>query len=122
MGVDEVLKLVVEKLKEFLLALENLGGEALAWFDNIFPPETRASKISHWIHVALPYLITAVVLTALVCCCRCCCGGGRVRTMKAPGGGGKGKMMKAPGRDYKMPRRDFESNPKGYFSDLRGCQ
>ncbi|CAI9096421.1 OLC1v1032568C1 [Oldenlandia corymbosa var. corymbosa] len=30
-----------------------------------------------------------------------------------------GKMMKAPGRDYMMPRRTFEANPKAYFRDLR---
>ncbi|KAL6566430.1 hypothetical protein OROGR_002045 [Orobanche gracilis] len=30
------------------------------------------------------------------------------------------KMMKAPGRDYFMPRNDFEKNPSDYFRDLRG--
>ena len=29
------------------------------------------------------------------------------------------KMMKAPGRDYKIPRDDFEKDPKTYFSNLR---
>ncbi|KAL3621561.1 hypothetical protein CASFOL_036473 [Castilleja foliolosa] len=108
MGVNEVMKFVLEKLKEFLHAVENLSGEALAWFDNIFPPETRASKISHWIHVASPYLITAAVLTALVCCCHCCCCGGR-----------RARTMKAPGRNRRMRRDVFESDPKGYFRNLR---
>lgn len=30
------------------------------------------------------------------------------------------KMMKAPGRDYLMPRKDFEENPSEYFRRLRG--
>ncbi|KAL6577747.1 hypothetical protein OROMI_010075 [Orobanche minor] len=30
------------------------------------------------------------------------------------------KMMKAPGRDYFMPKNDFEKNPSDYFRDLRG--
>ncbi|XAR65304.1 hypothetical protein NMG60_11009384, partial [Bertholletia excelsa] len=29
------------------------------------------------------------------------------------------KMMKAPGRDYYMPRGDFEEDPASYFRDLR---
>ncbi|XAR65305.1 hypothetical protein NMG60_11009386, partial [Bertholletia excelsa] len=29
------------------------------------------------------------------------------------------KMMKAPGRDYYMPRDDFEEDPVSYFHDLR---
>ncbi|KAL6545280.1 hypothetical protein OROGR_009154 [Orobanche gracilis] len=113
MGVGEVMKCVVEKLKEFLQALENSGGEVLAWFDKVFPPETRGDKIHHWIHVAVPYLIVAVVLTAVVCFCRCCCGCCRGR------GGGKVKMMKAPGRSCRIRRDVFESDPKGYFWNLR---
>jgi len=30
-----------------------------------------------------------------------------------------GKTMKAPGRDYRIPRADFERDPKSYFKDLR---
>ncbi|KAL2546606.1 Uncharacterized protein Fot_15839 [Forsythia ovata] len=32
----------------------------------------------------------------------------------------KKKMMKAPGRNYKMPRDEFEENPRDYFRGLRG--
>ncbi|XP_011020616.1 PREDICTED: uncharacterized protein LOC105122928 [Populus euphratica] len=28
-----------------------------------------------------------------------------------------GKTMKAPGRDYRIPRADFERDPKGYFKN-----
>lgn len=115
MGMEEVMKFVVEKLKEALLSVENFGAEALAWFDNIFPPETRGDKISHWFHVALPFLIAAVVLTVVVCFCRCCyrccCRGG--------GGGGRMRTMKAPGRNVRMSRNVFESDPRGYFENLR---
>ncbi|KAH6798679.1 hypothetical protein C2S51_035163 [Perilla frutescens var. frutescens] len=113
MGVEEVMKLVVEKLKEALLAVENWGAEALGWFDDVFPPETRGDTVSHWFHVALPWIIAAVVLTVVIClcrcCCKCCCGGG----------GGRVRMMKAPGRNCRMPRSAFESNPRGYFRNLR---
>ncbi|PIN11048.1 hypothetical protein CDL12_16357 [Handroanthus impetiginosus] len=109
MRFDEVIRSVREKLKEALLAMENWGAEALAWFDGVFPPETRGEKIKQWFHVAQPYLIAAVVLTMVVYFCRCC--GGR--------GGGGVKMMKAPGRNRRMPRRDFEIDPKGYFQKLR---
>ncbi|KAK9276489.1 hypothetical protein L1049_006023 [Liquidambar formosana] len=29
------------------------------------------------------------------------------------------KTMKAPGRDYRMPRKDFERDPAKYFRELR---
>ncbi|PIN16097.1 hypothetical protein CDL12_11253 [Handroanthus impetiginosus] len=113
MGFDEVMKSVVEKLKEALLAVENWGADALAWFDGVFPPDTRGEKIKHWFHVALPYLIAAVVLMVVVlfcdCCCRCCCGRGS----------GRAKMMKAPGRNTRMRRSVFEADPRGYFQNLR---
>ncbi|KAI3467213.1 hypothetical protein Pfo_023876, partial [Paulownia fortunei] len=95
-----------DKINHWLLALENLGGEALAWFDKIFPPETRGDKINHWFHVALPYLIAALVLMLVGRCC-----GGR--------GGGRGKTMKAPGRNIRIPRQTFADDPKGYFRNLR---
>ncbi|KAK4410424.1 hypothetical protein Sango_0115400 [Sesamum angolense] len=113
MGVEELMMMVVEKLKAALLALENLGSEALAWVDRVFPPETRGDKIHHCLHVALPYLIAAVVLAVVVCFCRCCCGCCQGRS------GGRVRMMKAPGRDCRMPRHVFESDPKGYFNNLR---
>ncbi|KAK1306943.1 hypothetical protein QJS10_CPA10g01773 [Acorus calamus] len=36
------------------------------------------------------------------------------------GKGMKGKTMKAPGRCYRIPRRSFEENPRGYFRNLHG--
>ncbi|KAL6573540.1 hypothetical protein OROHE_001999 [Orobanche hederae] len=109
------MKFVVEKLKESLLAFETLGEGALAWFDRIFPLETRGDKISHWNHVALPYLIAAVVLTTVVCCCSCCCGyyRGRVR------GGRKLKRMNASGRNYRTRGDMFERDPRGYLRNVR---
>ncbi|CAA0825562.1 Unknown protein [Striga hermonthica] len=88
-----------------MLTAKNTGGEAMAWFDEVFPPETRVEKICQWIQVAKPYLIAAVVLWLV---------------FRLFSGGGGGKTMKAPGRNYRMRRSTFESNPKGYFSDLRG--
>ncbi|KAL5723272.1 hypothetical protein ACHQM5_006689 [Ranunculus cassubicifolius] len=42
------------------------------------------------------------------------------KTFGGGGGSGGGKMMKAPGRDYRMPRANFENNPRSYFRGLRG--
>ncbi|KAK9266770.1 hypothetical protein L1049_005672 [Liquidambar formosana] len=33
--------------------------------------------------------------------------------------GSEEKTMKAPGRNHRMPRKDFESDPAKYFRDLR---
>ncbi|PIN11051.1 hypothetical protein CDL12_16360 [Handroanthus impetiginosus] len=110
MRFDEVMKSVGEKLKEALLAVGNWGAEALAWFDGVFPPDRRCEMIKHWFHVAQPCLTAAVVLTMVVWLCGCC---------RLHGGGGRVKMMKAPGRNLRMPRRDFEINPRGYFQRLR---
>lgn len=112
---DNIINTLKEKLQELLLALENFGNYLLNSFDKLFPPETREDKIRHWLHVATPYLIVAVIVVTVFflcrCCCPCCCCGGRRSSIK---------MMKAPGRDYRMPRHKFESNPRGYFRDLRG--
>ncbi|KAL1551161.1 hypothetical protein AAHA92_19039 [Salvia divinorum] len=95
MGLEEVVKFVMEKLKEALPPVENFGGEAIAWFDGVF-------------QAALPWIIAAVALTVLFCLCRCCCGGGR-----------RERMMRAPGRNITMRRSDFETNPQEYFRNLR---
>ncbi|KAK2983889.1 hypothetical protein RJ640_008048 [Escallonia rubra] len=112
METDNWMNYVLDKLKGFLLVLQNFGRSVLDWFDKVFPPDTRGDQLRHWLHVGAPFLIAAVVLiTCIWCCkrlCRCCCGRGRV-----------GKMMKAPGRNLRMPRNVFESNPRSYFSNLR---
>ncbi|KAL6529284.1 hypothetical protein OROGR_014907 [Orobanche gracilis] len=109
------MKFVAEKLKECLLAFETLGEGPLAWFDRIFPPETRGDKISHWNHVALPYLITAVVLTTVICFCRCCCGYYRGRGS----GGRRLRRMNDSGRNYRSRRDKFERDPRGYLRNIR---
>ncbi|CAI9756147.1 unnamed protein product [Fraxinus pennsylvanica] len=114
MGVNEVMNFIVGKLKEFLLAMENFGGEVVDWFDKVFPPETRGDKIHHWLHVAIPFLIMAVALILFIWICRCCC-----RWCCSGRGSGGGKMMKAPGRNFRMQRSVFENDPKGYFWNLR---
>ncbi|CAI9756148.1 unnamed protein product [Fraxinus pennsylvanica] len=115
MGVNEVMNFTVEKSKELRLAMENFGGEVVDWFDKVFPPETRGDKIHHWLHVATSFLIMAVASILFICifryCCRCCMGRGFGRVCV--------KMMKAPGRNFRMPRSVFESDPKGYFCNLR---
>ncbi|KAG8366484.1 hypothetical protein BUALT_Bualt17G0084800 [Buddleja alternifolia] len=138
----EMMKFVVEKLKQALLAVENFGGEAMAWFgnvfpqallavenfggeamawfDKVFPPETRGEKINHWFHVALPFLIAAAVLTVVFyfCryCCRCCCGS------FSHGGFLLLPMLQSVlpwimGEDDESPRE--EHHPRGYFQNLR---
>ncbi|KAL3511017.1 hypothetical protein ACH5RR_030418 [Cinchona calisaya] len=108
-------------------------------------------QLQHWIHIIAPFVVMGFVLLALfwccgrcilcgckiillplfwccklciLCCCKiislalfwckrcilCCC------KIKAA------KMMKAPGRDFRMPRHVFETNPKGYFRDLRATK
>lgn len=107
MGIEEVKNYAIEKLKELVLLLNNFSGQFLSWFDKVFPPDTRKGKINHWFHVALPFLIVTIFFAVIsYCCCR-----GRGR--------GRGRMMKAPGRNCRMQRSTFESNPRGYFRNLR---
>nr|CAD1837978.1 unnamed protein product [Ananas comosus var. bracteatus] len=104
-----LLELAKGKLLQFLysiyLYLLKKAGEALT-------PEARAE--ADWAHLTYIGLAVFVVLLVLYSCC--CCGGG---TMKAPGRRGGG-TMKAPGRRGKrISRAGFESNPSGYFKNLR---
>ncbi|WOH07953.1 hypothetical protein DCAR_0727388 [Daucus carota subsp. sativus] len=113
---------VFEKLKEVVVFLQYWWEEVIHWSDKVFPPDSRADTLSHWVHVATPFLITGLdrdrdrrlalsglVILMLICCVkRCCCGGGRAV-----------RMMKAPGRNIRMPRNVFERNPAGYFQNLR---
>ncbi|CAI9096423.1 OLC1v1032570C1 [Oldenlandia corymbosa var. corymbosa] len=113
MGTEEFVKMVLEKLKEAWVAMENLWGQLLGWMDKVFPPETRSEKIRHWVHLGVPILMGLVLVYLFYRCCKCCCGSRPRR------GGGYNKMMKAPGRNCRMPRNVFESNPKAYFRNLR---
>ncbi|MCD9641077.1 hypothetical protein HAX54_026911 [Datura stramonium] len=114
MGIDEVKNYVVEKLKELLLLLDNFFGQFLGWFDKVFPPDTRKEKINHWFHVALPFLIVALIFAIVsYCCCR-----GR-RDDDDDHVYEEIRMMKAPGRNCTMSRSTFESDPKFYFQNLR---
>ncbi|KAL8527604.1 hypothetical protein ACS0TY_005458 [Phlomoides rotata] len=90
-----------DKIKQLQDALKNSGHVALAWVNQAFPPEMIKS-----IHKAKPYAIAAIVLVVAV-------------KFFSGRGGGAAKMMKAPGRNYKIKRSDFQSNPKKYFGDLR---
>ncbi|KAL3501526.1 hypothetical protein ACH5RR_035975 [Cinchona calisaya] len=115
MGIESVLNLIGEKFKELWMAIENFWGQFLGWFDKVFPPETRADKLHQWLHIALIILIVVAAVVVLFscvyyCCKWCCCGGGRRRGVR---------MMRAPGRNCWMPRQDFESDPRSYFSNLR---
>ncbi|OVA11010.1 hypothetical protein BVC80_1745g23 [Macleaya cordata] len=116
MDFETVKKFILEKLKELLLVLENFGRYLEEKLNTLIPPDVRDSKIYPWlIYVGLPVTM-GVLFLILFCwcckrCCRCCCCS-RSR--------GNYKMMKAPGRDYRMRRSDFESDPRSYFLDLRG--
>lgn len=120
MGVD-VGKFLLGKLKEFLLLLENFWGFLVKKFDEVLPPDTRDETFRHWLEVGLPVGLAALLLLLFLCCCcrpllracfsfLCCCLCCRGRRSV--------KMMKAPGRDYRMPRHVFESDPRSYFIDL----
>ena len=115
LGAEDWMNYVVEKLKEWLVVLENFGASLIGKVDEVFPPETREEQLRHWLRVATPFIIGAVALLLFIwfcrCCCRCCCGGGRRVEMK---------MMIAPGRGGLIPRPGFEANPRSYFRGLRG--
>ncbi|KAL7181574.1 hypothetical protein ACSBR1_040465 [Camellia fascicularis] len=112
--VEKWMNIVMDKLKELLVVLEDFGSSLIAKLDEVFPPESRGDQLRHWLHVATPFLIASAVLLIMCLCCRCCC-------CCCSRGRGRGvRMMKAPGRNYRMPRSTFESNPRAYFRDLRG--
>ncbi|PSS28960.1 Nuclear receptor subfamily 4 group A member like [Actinidia chinensis var. chinensis] len=99
---------VMDKLKEWLVVVVNFGGSLIGKVDEVFPPKTREKKLRHWLQVATPFIISVVVL--LLCICY-----NRRR------GGREMKMMNAPGgRSKRMPRHDFEGNPRSYFRSLCG--
>jgi hypothetical protein len=54
----------------------------------------------------VPIMVAVVVIVLLF---GGCCGGAAKSV----------KTMKAPGRNYRMPRSNFEANPSAYFRDLR---
>ncbi|CAK7323507.1 unnamed protein product [Dovyalis caffra] len=54
--------------------------------------------------------IVAVVVVALLIHSFCKC---LTKTKTA------GKTMKAPGKNFRIPRKEFEANPSGYFRKLR---
>ncbi|KAH7839840.1 hypothetical protein Vadar_009482 [Vaccinium darrowii] len=150
MGPVEWFNCVLEKLKKFLYVLQHLGEIIMRKVDEVFPPETREEQIKHWVQVATPYVITAVVLLILFCCCRgvllmlirSCCSCVQmvfrsccrfvqmlIRFCRRLLCCGRGtvvrngvKMMKAPGTGgtRKIPRVPFEADPRWYFRGLRG--
>ncbi|WOH07954.1 hypothetical protein DCAR_0727389 [Daucus carota subsp. sativus] len=79
----------------------------IQWVDKVFPPGTRADALKHWAQVGAPFLVAWLVLFLLMFCCKRC------------GRGRSERTMKAPGRDYRMPRSEFEENPGSYFRGLR---
>nr|CAB3458561.1 unnamed protein product [Digitaria exilis] len=112
-GLWQIVKAKAAEVVAYLAALFAALGDKV---DELFPPETRSETLRQWLHVAvtvvLPAALGALVLLCVArCCWRCCCGRAR--------GGGR-RMMAAPGRGgARMPRGVFESNPRGYFRDLR---
>ncbi|KAI7995093.1 hypothetical protein LOK49_LG11G01108 [Camellia lanceoleosa] len=133
--VEKWMNIVMDKLKELLVVLEDFGSSLIAKLDEVFPPDSRGDQLRHWLHVAAPFLIAAAVLLIMCLCCRCffCCCSGMMSLCRRCCSGimslcrrcccccGRGvKTMKAPGRNYRMPRSTFESNPRSYFRDLRG--
>ncbi|PUZ72852.1 hypothetical protein GQ55_2G428400 [Panicum hallii var. hallii] len=108
-------QLVRSKAAELVAYLAALFSALARKVDELLPPETRSDTLRQWLHVAvtvaLPAALGVLVLFYVARCCwrSCCCArGGRRRMMVAPGRGGA-----------HMPRDVFESNPRGYFLDLR---
>ncbi|KAG5532699.1 hypothetical protein RHGRI_027108 [Rhododendron griersonianum] len=111
MGAEEWINYIVEKLKEWLIEIENFGESLIKKVEEYLSPEARRAQLKHWLIAAAIFIAGAVVLiTCLRCCCRCCCRG----RGRAP------RMMRAPGRyPSRMPRDVFEGNPRSYFRNLR---
>ncbi|CAI9096422.1 OLC1v1032569C1 [Oldenlandia corymbosa var. corymbosa] len=108
-GADEMIYNLGQKLNKVLFwMMEKLGSILMALLGRIFPPETRKERIRYWILVGGPYAAVAVLLIMVLIVF------GNCSSKKGE------KMMKAPGREFRMPRRDFEANPKGYFHGIRG--
>ncbi|KAJ9707721.1 hypothetical protein PVL29_000003 [Vitis rotundifolia] len=85
-----------------------MGAESIMKFEKLKELLVLLEKPRHWIQVGAPFLILGLVLVVFY---YCFCGSCRGRR--------GAKMMKAPGRDYRMARPLFESNPRGYFRGLR---
>ncbi|KAK1296009.1 hypothetical protein QJS10_CPB15g01655 [Acorus calamus] len=141
---ENFIDIALQKLKEALLFLCNLGGYALKKIDEVFPPETRSETIHHWIDVGkslvLPVAVGLVVLYffcycifPMMCSCvygccsclpnlwRCICGCFMACWSCFRGfcccccrGMRKVKMMKAPGR------RGYMMPRSRFESDPRG--
>ncbi|KAK6931370.1 Nucleolar protein 14 [Dillenia turbinata] len=90
----------MEKLKELLLGLGNIGEFSLDKFNDLFPPETRDEKLHQWLKIGAPFLIGGIFLILLCCCCRRCCCGRSTRMMVAPGR-----------RPLRMPRNGRDHDP-----------
>ncbi|KAF7131952.1 hypothetical protein RHSIM_Rhsim09G0123900 [Rhododendron simsii] len=103
MGAEEWFNYIAEKLKEWLIVIENFGESLIKKVEEYFTPEARREQLKHWLIAAAIFIAGAVVLiTFLRCCCRCCCRG----RGRAP------RMMRAPGRisvhDLRLRRADVQ--------------
>ncbi|WOK98451.1 hypothetical protein Cni_G07163 [Canna indica] len=103
---DSMRKLLVEKLTQLLLVFMDAPGFLAEKVDQVFPPETRKETLHQWVDFGLRVVLLVMVVRLLLYCCG--------------GGGGRGRKMKAPGRHgARMPRSEFEANPRGYFVNHR---
>lgn len=108
-GGDETMvriKNLEENIKELVTTVERIGRSIAS------PPdvELRIRTTREMLQRNAPYFVMGLILVfSLWFCCRCfryCC---RMKTVK---------MMKAPGRNFRMPRPNFEANPRSYFRNL----
>ncbi|KAJ4959908.1 hypothetical protein NE237_019818 [Protea cynaroides] len=100
---EKVLQYLMEKSKEILVWLQHFGAILLHEIDEILPPRMKNASLRDWIIWIVVALAVVLVVRKF---CSCCCQRGF-------------KMMKAPGRNLRIPRGHFESNPGGYFRNLR---
>ncbi|KAL3583329.1 hypothetical protein D5086_014390 [Populus alba] len=70
--------------------------------------EPPTPDVLEWLQkVDVPTIVAVVVIGLLLRSCYRCL------TKK------NGKTMKAPGRNFRIPRKDFDDNPSAYFRGLR---
>ncbi|OAY73641.1 uncharacterized protein LOC109721110 [Ananas comosus] len=118
----DALDLVKEKLAELLHFFQHIWTYLVSKADEVFPPDTRADTFARWTHIGLVYgLPAALALLCLYCCrhCLCSCLCIPYRCLRSLCCCCR-RMMRAPGRRGALiPRDVFESDPRGYFINLR---
>ncbi|KAG6739055.1 hypothetical protein POTOM_058694 [Populus tomentosa] len=120
-----------DSIKKFLdsVAVSDFNIRKLSDLTEKFLASDTVVHVLQWFKKEnVPTMVAVVVIVLLFLrCCRClakiagsCCGCLAWSVRSFCGSLFKSvKTMKAPGRNYRMPRSNFEANPCAYFRDLR---